>query len=300
MGGLQHVAVGDRGPQPFAGIHQLVALDQVEQRSLPVACERVLGAEVIDRKRRSVNEPRARHGAIGLPARTSWQQPALTKSYSCAGDLRISDTHQTSCRLKMPSPASLHSDRGTGPQDLQLVRRAVAGDALAIEGVLGRLSCVVKFVYRLHRTLGYQLEAAALEDVVQQVYAAVWPRLPDYAGTAALESWVYGFCRNCLRAEARRRNRTERTTAREFDQLARDTSGPGGVLADAEQLDELRGALEQLPCNEREVVIARHLDGCSFEQIARQQSLSASTVKDRCYRAMLKLKNTLERRDVTA
>ena len=104
------------------------------------------------------------------------------------------------------SSRTLPSDRGTGPRDLLLVQQALRGDAESVEELLARLSCTVRFVYRLNRTTGYFMTTEALEDVVQQVYAAFWPRLADYTGTAALESWVYGFCRNCLRAEARRRH----------------------------------------------------------------------------------------------
>ena len=60
----------------------------------------------------------------------------------------------------------------------------------------------------------------------------------------------------------------------------------------------LHEELQKLKPEESEAVRLRHLEGWSFEQIARQQGLAASTVKDRCYRALLKMKDRLERRDV--
>lgn len=80
--------------------------------------------------------------------------------------------------------------------DLHLVRRALRGESAAVEEVLARLACVVKFVFRLNKTQGYGLPPEALEDVVQQVYAALWPRLRDFTGGAMLESRAFGFCRN--------------------------------------------------------------------------------------------------------
>lgn len=205
----------------------------------------------------------------------------------------------------MTSPTELiGSDGGTGPEDLLLVRRALRGDATAVDLVLGRLACIPRFVYRLDEALGYGLGAEQLEDAVQQVYMAVWPRLSDFAGSAALESWVYGFCRNCLRAEARKRAMTLRVRHLMLDELDRGPSPaalpPEMEMLRAEDIDAMCAELERLEPEEYEAVRLRHLEGWSFEQIARRHDLPASTVKDRCYRAMMKLKARLERRDVSA
>ena len=205
--------------------------------------------------------------------------------------------------MKPPAEA-FATDGGTGPEDLILVRAALRGEQSAIEGVMGRLSCTVRFVYRLNQSLGYGLGQEQLEDVVQQVYMAVWPRLVHYAGSAALESWVYGFCRNCLRSEARRRVPLRRGLsllgeAEEREQASAE-DGPFQALERAEIADLVLAELDRLSPDEREVVQLRHLDGQSFEQIARQQDVPPSTVKDRCYRALMKLKARLQRRDVKA
>ena len=191
---------------------------------------------------------------------------------------------------------------GSGPEDLILVRAALRGERDAVDGLLERLGCAARFVYRLNRSLGYGLHAEALEDVVQQVYMAVWSRLPDFVGTAALESWVYGFCRNCLHAEVRRRARRQRVATvvpEELDQRRVDADRREPALQ-ADGQDVLLDELARLSPIEREVVHLRHLQGWSFEQIARHQQLPASTVKDRCYRALTKLKGRLKRRDVHA
>lgn len=204
----------------------------------------------------------------------------------------------------VPSAESFARDGGTGPEDLLLVKRALRGDDDAIDGILIRLSCIARFVYRINESLGYGLLPQHLEDVVQQVYTTVWPRLGDYEGSAALESWVYGFCRNCLRAEARKRARSLKTMNMVFDELdhgqAVDAPAPEAAMQRTEGVDALRDELERLRPAEREVVRLRHLEGWSFEQIARVHDLPASTVKDRCYRALVKLKGRLRSRDVRA
>jgi len=204
----------------------------------------------------------------------------------------------------IPSSQPLTRDGGTGPEDLILVKGAVRGDSAAIDGVLHRLSCIARFVYRINETVGYGLGPDQLEDVVQQVYMSVWPRLPDFAGSAALESWVYGFCRNCLRAVVRKRMVNSRVVHVLSDELDHgqqaDVLAPCDALSRAEGVDAVRTELDNLNPAEREVVRLRHLEGWSFEQIARHQDLPASTVKDRCYRALMKLKGRLGARDVSA
>ncbi len=203
----------------------------------------------------------------------------------------------------MTTPEPLLQDGGTGPEDLLLVQRALRQDQVAVDQVLGRFSCVVRFVYRLNRMLGYRLATDSLEDVVQQVYMAVWPRLKDFAGTSALESWIYGFCRNCLRAEARKRSMRGRVAILADEDLELQPQGdsfaasPEEAAFRAENAEAVQDALEQLKPVEREAVRLRHLEGWNFEDIARQLDLPASTVKDRCYRALLKLKGRLKSRD---
>jgi RNA polymerase sigma-70 factor (ECF subfamily) len=202
--------------------------------------------------------------------------------------------------------ASATTPRQAAGDDLALVRRALAGDAVAIEEVLARLSCVVKFVFRLNKTQGYGLPIETLEDVVQQVYAALWPRLRDYRDGAALESWAFGFCRNCLRAEARKRATNLRLLPRasgEQDLLEAvivdgEDPAPDRVAIARERIEALRDALGTLPESERAIVELRFFEEWSFERIARELSIAPSTVKDRCYRAMLRIEEHLRKRDV--
>jgi RNA polymerase sigma-70 factor (ECF subfamily) len=200
-------------------------------------------------------------------------------------------------------PTSLAERGSTGPDDLLLVRRALRGEREAADALLARLACIHRFTYRLNRSLGYKLPTDCLEDVVQQVYIAVWPRLRDFAGSAAIESWVFGFCRNCLRAEVRRRRHgASSLDAGSAEGAPLEIDAPETAQHAAEQdegVDALRAELARLHPDERAVVEMRFLHELSFEHIARALALPPSTIKDRCYRAMTRLKGRLRRRDHT-
>lgn len=188
-----------------------------------------------------------------------------------------------------------------GPTDLVLVQAALRGEGAAVDRLLARLGCVPRFVFRLNRSLATGLPVEALEDVVQQVYAVLWPRLHEFHGRNPLETWIFGFCRNCLRSAVRRgRVRQEgRTASLGPDLLATlvdADAGPEASVARQEAIFALRDELDELPAAERDAVTARHLDGASFEDLARASGVAVSTIKDRCYRAMQRLQDRLGRR----
>jgi len=187
---------------------------------------------------------------------------------------------------------------GNGPADLLLVQAALRGESQSVDALLVRLGCIPRFVFRLNRTTGSALPAEALEDVVQQVYAALWSRLAEFHGRNPLETWVFGFCRNCLRSAWRRGRDQRRAASLSADLLATlpaQAENPHYRLDRIEALGALRDELDELPAEEREVVEARHLDGSSFEDLARATGVAVSTIKDRCYRAMQRLQQKLGR-----
>lgn len=186
---------------------------------------------------------------------------------------------------------------GSGPADLLLVQQALRGELGAVDVLLGRLGCIPRFVYRLNRVCGHGLPTEALEDVVQAVYAALWPRLREFHGNNPIETWVFAFCRNCLRSAARRGQKHRTLPAEALSMMAAPGwDGPDQELHRQETLAALRDELAELPDDERAAVEARHLGGNSFEDLARQSGVAVSTIKDRCYRAMQRLQQRLGKR----
>ena len=106
-----------------------------------------------------------------------------------------------------------------------------------------------------------------------------------------------------MRAELRRRSKRLRllyNAGSELSEVVDQSGRPESHLMLHEGLDLLHEELEKLSPEERSVVELRHLEDWSFEKIARHLNQPASTVKDRCYRALLKMRGGLGRRDVSA
>ncbi len=128
----------------------------------------------------------------------------------------------------------------------------------------------------------------APEDVVQEAFLRLTQQ------TLVLENpvgWLYRVVRNRALNAARGRQRQSR---RESGAAAR--SEPWFDWAAEDRLDaaEATAALEGLPMNQREVIVARLWGGLSFEEIARLQGASLSTVY-RCYqRGLAALRERLD------
>jgi RNA polymerase sigma-70 factor (ECF subfamily) len=108
------------------------------------------------------------------------------------------------------------------------------------------------------------------EDVVQEAFVKLVREKPPPADAVA---WLYRVVRNgALDAAkmARRRQRRESTAARSVRWFVEpEVDGLDAQTAVA--------ALERLPAEQREVIVARHWGGLSFEQIAEVVACSAST-----------------------
>jgi RNA polymerase sigma factor (sigma-70 family) len=125
------------------------------------------------------------------------------------------------------------------------------------------------------------------EDVVQEALIELvgQPRRPD-----DVLAWLYRVVRNkaisALRsARRRKRHETEAVGSRTawFERSA----------ADRIDADVAATALESLPVEQREVVVARIWGGLSFQQIGQLVGASDSTAHRRCETALLALRQKL-------
>ncbi len=111
---------------------------------------------------------------------------------------------------------------------------------------------------------------AAPEDVVQEAFLKlVRCRQPPEDGVA----WLYRVVRNgALDAAKRDRRRQRRESA-----VARPVRWFVEPSVDGLDAASAVAALQELPADQREVIVARHWGGLSFEQIAQVAGCSAST-----------------------
>src|SRR5262249_47217615 len=75
--------------------------------------------------------------------------------------------------------------------------------------------------------------------------------------------------------------------------VAADTPTPSRQVMAAEEADRIRQAIDQLPEDYRRVIVARYLDGRSFDEIAKQMERSENAVRKLWFRALERLEQEL-------
>jgi RNA polymerase sigma-70 factor (ECF subfamily) len=128
---------------------------------------------------------------------------------------------------------------------------------------------------------------AAPEDVVQEAFLKLVRQRPPPDNPAA---WLYRVVRNAAVSAARTARRRQRYEAAAAAQAPAwfDDAGADGL--DAETAAE---ALQALPPDEREVIVAHLWGGLTFEQIAELAGCSASTAHRRYAAGLAALRERL-------
>jgi RNA polymerase sigma factor (sigma-70 family) len=142
------------------------------------------------------------------------------------------------------------------------------------------------------------------EDILQDVFEELveaW-RLPE--PIEQVGAWLFRVARNRIIDRFRKKKEVPLPDAVDADEadseyrldlaLPSADAGPEAAYARAALLDTLRGALEELPANQREVFIAHELDGRSFKEMAAATGVGVSTLLARKRYAVLHLRKRLQ------
>jgi RNA polymerase sigma factor (sigma-70 family) len=151
---------------------------------------------------------------------------------------------------------------------LELIERAQAGDAGALERLLAR------YRPRLQRWASgrlprYAREMTDTEDLVQEVLIGTVRNFKsfDQRGEWALQAYLRRAVTNRIRDELRRHESQPRRQEMPEDAPASDRS-PLELAVGREAMTKYENALQALDDAEREAVIARVELGCSYQEIA--------------------------------
>ncbi len=168
--------------------------------------------------------------------------------------------------------------------DRDLVSRCKQRERRAFEELVQRYQDVV---YRVAcRMLGNAEDA---EDLAQTVFLKVAERIDDYNPKYKFFSWIYRITVNeCL--NQRREGRSE-------DRLE-ESRVAGGAAADELFIQDetnagLQRAIMKLSEEYRAVVVLRHFEGLSYEEISGVLKIPEKTVKSRLFSARQLLRTML-------
>ena len=176
------------------------------------------------------------------------------------------------------------------PTDEALMLAYGAGDVGAFQTLYAR--------HRgpLFRHLTRQLRDAALaEELFQDVWQRVITARERYRPEARFATWLYQIAHNRV-ADHWRAKQHRPDAPGDADELAQrvpDPDSPERSLSAFEERRRLQRALEELPDDQREVVLLRLEQELSLEEIGEITGVGRETVKSRLRYAMDKLRARL-------
>lgn len=188
---------------------------------------------------------------------------------------------------------------GGALKDRQLIVRARRGEETAFAELLRRYRAPI-----FNLCLRMLKNSEDAEDVAQDVFIKVFSMLERYDDRYAFKSWLFKIAANqCI--DFIRKNRVKMLRLDEpvqfrGEEIERELSD-GGPLPDellhrGELHRILREVTDELPPHYRAMIVLRHQEQLSYEEIANLLDLPLGTVKARIHRARALMKDKLQRR----
>jgi RNA polymerase sigma factor (sigma-70 family) len=135
------------------------------------------------------------------------------------------------------------------------------------------------------------------QDVVQEAFLRAFRSFSGFHGSDG-RAWLLRIVRNTSYTLLKKNRATDLNTPfdEEIHASGHESVSPATILEQSEDAELIRGAMEELPAEFREVLALRHQEGLSYKEIADIAQIPPGTVMSRLARARGKLKECLAAR----
>jgi len=184
--------------------------------------------------------------------------------------------------------------------DQDLVQAYIKGDQTAIEVLINRHRNKV-FTYILLTVKNQQLA----EDLFQETFIKVVQSLRSgkYRDNGRFLSWVIRIAHNLIIDHFRKEKQmnavsNDDTEVDLFNTSKFSDKNIEEMIVNNQIRSELRSLINDLPRDQREVVLLRHYGELSFKEIAEQTGVSINTALGRMRYALINLRKLINERDL--
>lgn len=183
--------------------------------------------------------------------------------------------------------------------DEMLMVRYQRGDRDAFAELLRRYETQI-----FNFSLRFLRSADLAEDVTQDTFMRIVQRAAEFKHESRFSTWLYAIARNlCVDQLRKQRHRRHPSLEQSGDAEGRSLeeklpdSRPAGSTERSAVAHEIRAqvvlAVEELPEDQREVFLLRHVGDVSFRDIATITGVGENTVKSRMRYALERLQKSL-------
>ena len=193
-----------------------------------------------------------------------------------------------SLKHAFPDDVSSHAEQ----DDAHLVQASKHGSQDAFALLVQRHQ---RRVFNMNFRLLHDAEEAS--ETTQETFLAVWRGLPAFRGESQFSSWLYRIAYNCcLRVLEEHKKEQSLREAIQMEQAFSRQNNEQQAMENIEQQERqllVREQLEQLPPKYRMVLILRHLQDRTYEEMADILIMPVGTIKTHLFRARNLLKKRL-------
>jgi RNA polymerase sigma factor (sigma-70 family) len=208
-----------------------------------------------------------------------------------AGDMVVGANQASGSAVKVAPPGA-PGTAAEGPGDEVLIRRLRGGETAAGETL----------VRRYHQPLLRYLQRLVGSDhLAEEIHQATWLSVLEHlekfdpsSTSGGFKAWLFRIATN--KANDVWRSCGREKVAKEGLKLVVEEESPqaGHRIEGTEQQAKLLRAIEQLPENQRQVLMLRYYSGMKFVDIAQMLGCPLNTALGRMHKAMIKLKQLMD------
>ncbi len=185
--------------------------------------------------------------------------------------------------------------------DQELVQAYIKGDQSAIESLITRHRSKV-YTYIILTIKNQQLA----EDLFQETFIKVIQSLRGgkYKDNGRFLSWVIRIAHNLIIDHFRKEKQmnsisNDDTEVDLFNSQKFSDKNIEEIIVSSQIKSELRTLINELPSDQREVVLLRHYGELSFKEIADQTGVSINTALGRMRYALINLRKMINERELS-
>ncbi len=200
----------------------------------------------------------------------------------------------------MSMSASSNASSLSSAADRELVATAAQGLEGGFEELVRRYQRPISaYVYRMVGDYDCAL------DLTQEIFIKIYASLSRYRPEFKFSTWIYKIAHNAaidhLRRNAGRERSFSNGTESEPQQLTIESKGlsPEQQSERAERRLEIESVVRLLPTAYRELIVLRHSQDLTYEEIVEVTGLPLGTVKNRLFRAREMMRQQFLLRGIT-
>ncbi len=221
-----------------------------------------------------------------LPGVSDSQHDATVENSSAAGGSEVTEPSEPQVTLDAGLSGDSAETARNRAEEAQWAVRFRQGDRAAFSELVKRHQRSVFFV-----VWRYVRNEEDAKDLTQAAFVKAWQNAEGFRGDASFKTWILRIASNLALNFVRDRGRWP---SDQFDDEHGDRAPSAGeLLANAEESDRLRQAVETLPTRQRQVVELRVQEGLSFKEVADVVACSEDAAKANFHHALKRLRSVL-------